>query len=237
MPTLPLLDEAKLTASDLAHAATDLWSPTLRIGVTGLSRAGKTVFLTALVHALLYGRHLPAFQAQRSGRLIGAQLAPQPDDEVARFAIEQHIDALLNERRWPTSTRQISQLRLTLRFEPQSALARALGRSFLHLDMVDYPGEWLLDLPLLDQSFAQFSAQALEKARGPDRESLASGYLQQLAETKAAETLDEPAAQGLAQAYTDYLRACREHERALSMLPPGRFLMPGDLEGSPALTF
>ena len=26
-------------------------------------------------------------------------------------------------------------------------------------------------------------------------------------------------------------------EHALSMLPPGRFLMPGDLEGSPALTF
>ncbi|RUW48720.1 YcjX family protein, partial [Mesorhizobium sp. M8A.F.Ca.ET.021.01.1.1] len=34
-----------------------------------------------------------------------------------------------------------------------------------------------------------------------------------------------------------YLKACKLDERALSTLPPGRFLMPGDLEGSPALTF
>ncbi|RUY33268.1 YcjX family protein, partial [Mesorhizobium sp. M7A.F.Ca.CA.002.07.1.1] len=33
------------------------------------------------------------------------------------------------------------------------------------------------------------------------------------------------------------LKACKLDERALSTLPPGRFLMPGDLEGSPALTF
>ena len=34
-----------------------------------------------------------------------------------------------------------------------------------------------------------------------------------------------------------YLRASRGDSYALSTLPPGRFLMPGDLEGSPALTF
>src|SRR6202022_3305833 len=32
-------------------------------------------------------------------------------------------------------------------------------------------------------------------------------------------------------------RACRQDRYALSTLPPGRFLMPGDLEGTPALTF
>jgi len=37
--------------------------------------------------------------------------------------------------------------------------------------------------------------------------------------------------------FTDYLRAARADAYALSTLPPGRFLMPGDLEGSPALTF
>ena len=38
-------------------------------------------------------------------------------------------------------------------------------------------------------------------------------------------------------AFAAYLKACKHDERALSTLPPGRFLMPGDLEGSPALTF
>ena len=37
--------------------------------------------------------------------------------------------------------------------------------------------------------------------------------------------------------FTGYLRAARADAYALSTLPPGRFLMPGDLAGSPALTF
>ncbi len=37
--------------------------------------------------------------------------------------------------------------------------------------------------------------------------------------------------------FTEYLRRARTGDYALSTLPPGRFLMPGDLEGSPALTF
>lgn len=185
----------------------------------------------------MHAANLPALHAQRSGRLIGARLTQQPDDGVARFAIEDHVDALINDRVWPRSTRQISQLRLTLRFEPQSGLSRVLGRSTLHLDMVDYPGEWLLDLPLLDQSFAQFSAEALVKARATGRERLADPFLRVLNDIDVEAPLDDRIANALAEAYTEYLRACRADETALSMLPPGRFLMPGDMEGSPALTF
>lgn len=237
MPNLSLVDDVRLSARNMAQNAADLVTPSVRIGVTGLSRAGKTVFLTSLIHALMHRGHLPSFQAYRSGRLIGAQLSQQPDDDVARFAIEDHVHDLLHNRTWPSSTRQISQLRLTLRFEPQSAIARALGRTSLHLDMVDYPGEWLLDLPLLDQTFTQFSADALEKAKVPGRKKLAKSYIKALDDVNASAALDEPTATRLASLYTDYLRACREGETSLSMLPPGRFLMPGDLEGSPALTF
>lgn len=237
LPNLSLVDDVRLGARQMAHAATGLVTPSVRIGVTGLSRAGKTVFLTALIHALMHRGHLPSLKAYRSGRLISAQLNQQPDDDVARFAIEDNVHDLIHDRVWPHSTRQISQLRLTLRFEPTSSLARALGRTSLHLDMVDYPGEWLLDLPLLDQSYEQFSLDALEKATIHGRKALAGPYLAALEETDASAPLDEPTANRLADLYTDYLRACREGEASLSMLPPGRFLMPGDLEGSPALTF
>jgi predicted YcjX-like family ATPase len=47
----------------------------------------------------------------------------------------------------------------------------------------------------------------------------------------------EESARRAAELFTDYLRACRSDPYSLSMLPPGRFLAPGDLEGSPALTF
>jgi len=37
----------------------DLFTPSLRLGVTGLSRAGKTVFITALIRNLTQGGRLP----------------------------------------------------------------------------------------------------------------------------------------------------------------------------------
>ena len=50
-----------------------------------------------------------------------------------------------------------------------------------------------------------------------------------------AEPLAEAQAQKLAAAFTDYLQACRA--AGLSACAPVQFLMPGDLAGSPALTF
>ncbi|WP_410176267.1 YcjX family GTP-binding protein [Stappia indica] len=230
-------DEVRYSIENITETASTLGTPTLRLGVTGLSRAGKTVFITALVHNLIHGGRLPLFEAAAGGRIARAYLEPQPDDNVPRFDVEAHVDTLLKERVWPQSTRQVSELRLTIEFESTHFLSRALGRGKLHLDIVDYPGEWLLDLPLLEKDFRTFSAEALTRAREAGREEVAAAYLAILAETDPGAEADEQQARRLAAAYTDYLRACREDERALSMLPPGRFLMPGDLEGSPALTF
>jgi predicted YcjX-like family ATPase len=52
-----------------------------------------------------------------------------------------------------------------------------------------------------------------------------------------ASAADEQWAIESAELFTDYLHACRADRYAMSLLPPGRFLMPGDLAGSPALTF
>jgi predicted YcjX-like family ATPase len=41
----------------------------------------------------------------------------------------------------------------------------------------------------------------------------------------------------LSDLFKAYLREARSDQYAISTLPPGRFLMPGDLAGSPALTF
>ena len=48
-----------------------LFHPTVRLGVTGLSRAGKTVFITALVHGLLRGGRFPVFEPLAGGRIAG----------------------------------------------------------------------------------------------------------------------------------------------------------------------
>ena len=236
-PELPLLDQARNALANAGDFAMGLATPTLRLGVTGLSRAGKTVFITALVHNLIHGGRLPLFEVTARGRLARAELEPQPDDAVPRFDVEAHVATLIEERLWPSSTRRISELRLTLEFQSGSWFARAFGRGRLHLDIVDYPGEWLLDLPLLTKTWAEWSAETIARSARPAHARAAGDWLAATAAIDPAATEDEPTARRLAALFTDYLRAARADEHALSTLPPGRFLMPGDLEGSPALTF
>ncbi|MEQ1902109.1 MAG: YcjX family protein [Devosia sp.] len=237
-PPTTIADEIGIALGNLADAATGAFTPTLRLGITGLSRSGKTIFITALVHNLLTGGRLPGFSSMAVGRFIGARLAEYPDAGIPRFAYEQHLEALTGkEPRWPESTRRISQLRLSLKFQSSSWLSGWRGPSTLNLDIVDYPGEWLLDLPLLSQSFAEWSASALERARRPGSAKEATDFLSVLAGIDILKDANDADAEALAKAFTRYLRLSREDGRALSALPPGRFLMPGDLEDSPALTF
>ncbi len=232
-----ILEGSLLAAGGLRDFASGLVSPTLRLGVTGLSRSGKTVFITALVHALLKGARLPVFDAYAKGRITKCYLEPQPDDDLPRFAFEENLDCLLNKRQWPEGTRRISQLRLTIEYEPQGLIARNLHGGKLHLDIIDYPGEWLLDLPLMNQTYAQWSAATVAAAQSPARKDVAALWLSHLQNLAADARADELKVVEAAKVFTTYLARCRENDVSLSMLPPGRFLLPGDLAGSPLLSF
>ena len=72
-PPTTLTDELGIALANLADSATGVLTPTLRLGVTGLSRAGKTIFITALVHNLLTGGRLPGFAPLKRCR---ARLCP-----------------------------------------------------------------------------------------------------------------------------------------------------------------
>ena len=227
-----IIEEARLSARALWDYGDNLFNPTVRLGVTGLSQAGKTVFISALVHGLTRGGRFPVFEAFASGRIARARLEPQPDDAVPRFAYENHVRTLIEDRQWPSSTVDISELRLVIDYQRHNGADRQLT-----LDIVDYPGEWLLDLPLLNKSYEQWSAESLVLSRHGPRATLAAPWHAQLATLKPEAREDEQAALMSARLFTDYLRACRDERFAMSLLPPGRFLMPGNLAGSPALTF
>jgi uncharacterized protein len=227
-----LIEQARLATRSMLEYGEGLVNPTLRLGITGLSRAGKTVFITALVHGLVRSGRFPVFSALSEGRIARARLAPQPDDAVPRFDYEGHIRALVADRVWPESTRQISELRLVIEYQSQRGAMRELT-----LDMVDYPGEWLLDLPLLSKSFETWSAETLELSRRMPRALLAKQWLAHLATLDVTNPAEESVAIDAARLFTEYLSACRNERYGMTLLPPGRFLMPGDLAGSPALTF
>ncbi len=230
-------DDALIAFDNIADRAANLVNPTIRLGVTGLSRAGKTVFISSLVHNLLNGGRLPLFEAMQSGRISAVRLEQQPDDAVPRFQYEDHIRALVKDRIWPDSTRAISELRITVEYQSASGWNRLFSPGRLSIDIVDYPGEWLLDLPLLGKDYQTFSNETLALAENGVRAELAHDWLALTSATDASSPADEMRARDLAQAFTAYLRACKSDERSLSTVPPGRFLLPGDLDGSPALTF
>ncbi|WOI56770.1 YcjX family protein [Palleronia sp. LCG004] len=209
------------------------FEPVIRLGVTGLSRAGKTVFITSLVANIMNRARMGGLRAAGDGSIRAAYLQPQPDDTLPRFDYETHLAALTGPTpHWPESTRAISELRLSLRVQPTGLIAGMRGARNVHLDIVDYPGEWLLDLGLMEKDYASWAEDTL--ARIADRPQAAE-YLALLSTTDPDAKLDEPQAQKLAAAFTRYLVQARED--GYSDCTPGRFLLPGDLAGSPVLTF
>lgn len=207
--------------------------PVIRLGVTGLSRAGKTVFITSLVANLMDRGRMPQLRAAANGAIRTAYLQPQPDDTLPRFDYESHLAKLTAKQpQWPEGTRHISELRLSLKVQPTGLLSGLSGPRTVHLDIVDYPGEWLLDLGLLDIDFSKWSQAAIARAAGRPG---GDAFLALIADIDPSAKLDETVAQSLAKAYTAHLSASRE--AGFSDCTPGRFLLPGDLAGSPVLTF
>ncbi len=227
-----LIEQFRLASQALVEFSVHLFNPTIRLGVTGLSRAGKTVFITALIHGLIRGGRFPIFEALATGRIARAYLAPQPDDAVPRFNYENYISALVDNRSWPASTRQLSESRLVIEYQSLNGYQRRLT-----LDIVDYPGEWLLDLPLLTKSYEVWARESLHLSHQRPRADLAKDWHAHLSTLNPQGPENEQEALTAARLFTDYLRACRDSNYAISLLPPGRFLMPGDLANTPALTF
>jgi predicted YcjX-like family ATPase len=236
MASASYLDEARNAALAFGDSLLGLARPRLRIGVTGLSRSGKTVFTTALIQNLVEGAKLPVLKASAEGRIARVRLVPQPDPEIPRFPYEAHRAALSGaDRRWPESTRRISELRIEIDYERAEGWFK--GPATLTLDIVDYPGEWLLDLALIGQDYADWSAQAVADARKAHRLAIAGPWLDDLGQRDPAGPADELVAEAASDVFKTYLAALRADPEAVAVTPPGRFLMPGDLEGSPALTF
>jgi len=214
----------------------------VRLAVTGLSGSGKTAFITSLVHNLLSAvgqpARLPFFRAAAERRMLAIGLDAPRADTIAPFPVRDAIAALAADPpHWPPSTTDLRRADLTLRFTPAGFLGRAAGGiAELRLEIIDYPGEWLLDLPLLGQSYREWSRATLELARHGARAPLAQDWLDFLARHPADSTGDPDAARQAHDLYRGFLAACRTGEQ-LSLLQPGRFLNPGQIADPSLLWF
>lgn len=210
----------------------------LRLAVTGLSRSGKTAFLTSLVNQLRHAgleARLDLLPVAREGRLLGARRVSQQDLGVPRFPYDQAMAALDDTPpRWPAPTRGISELRLAIRYRPTRPGLLGSETRQLSLDLFDYPGEWLLDLPLLDLDYPDWSL-AQQPIRGQARAALFEDWQAAVAGLDPAAEADEARLAKIAEHYAQGLRAARD--AGFADLQPGRFLLPGELAGAPVLQF
>ncbi|WP_260261849.1 YcjX family protein [Vibrio intestinalis] len=230
------MNRIKQEVNDFIHRSMDSH---VRIAVTGLSRAGKTAFITSLVNQLLHTSthsQLPLLAAARDKRIIGAKREPQTNMMVPRFAYDEAMAQLHGETpAWPQPTRDVSEIRLAVKYKPTKKTKKLLGsHSTLHLDIIDYPGEWLLDLPLLDMDFSQWCESQFSALKG-QRAELAKAWLEQLDTLDLSAEADEKQLQTLSETYTEYLHACKD--AGLHWVQPGRFVLPGELAGAPVLQF
>lgn len=209
----------------------------LRLGVTGLSGSGKTAFITSLVQQLTQGdqsTNLPFFDVVREQRYLGGRLARQLLD-VPRFPQEQNLQALQQDPpAWPPSTLGWSQLSLKLRYKAASGLrAHLQTHSELALDIIDYPGEWLLDLPLLDMTYQQWCEFSWNLFAKSHRETAAQQFRQQLQQADQHDA-SELHLQNLTDSYKQLLQQFYQTAGAY-LNQPGRLLVPGTLAGAPML--
>lgn len=225
---------------------------TIRLAVTGLHRAGKTVFMVSLIGNLLAmgQRRLNALPALAQllddgaggSRLLGVEIEPSGAQRIPRFPYETNREGLAGgaAAHWPPSTEQPALLTLRLLLKPQSYLGQAkswlLGPRVLRLELLDYPGEWLVDLPLLEQSHAEWSRETLASLRRAPRDALSAEFLAFLATLRPNAPADEALAAHGFRLYRDALRRARD-EAGLRWLQPGRFLMPGPWGEAPFLHF
>jgi hypothetical protein len=243
MPFFAPLEDALAGAGDLARAVAG--RERVRLAVTGLSRAGKTVFLTSLVANLLAAgqgaRTLPALEAAAGGRLRGARLVPPGIERVPRFDATGYLATLAADPpRWPARTDDLATLEIVLEIDSAGWLAQArdalAGPRRVTLELLDYPGEWLLDLPMLEQDFPAWSRATLARLRTGRRAAYAAEFLAFVDSLPPAAPAEEGIARHGFALYRAALLRLRD-EAGFRFLQPGRALNPGPRGEAPLLWF
>lgn len=226
----------------------------INLAVTGLSRAGKTAFITSLVNQLLKfsknqeeSHFLPAFSAFKRGQIISVKLVDHPNSELARFDYDGYLQALRNGN-WPKPTSEISQISLLIKYKTAKSFFDRISHlqvsdvQTLKVNILDYPGEWLLDLPMLRQDYRRWSISHEYYIQHKQvRAVLAKPFVDGLAnldlygpltyqgtDAELVQRAQRNRAQVtyLVNAYKEYLRQAKK--AGLEYIQPGRFVLPGD---------
>lgn len=214
-------------AAEVLHTAVN--TETIRLAVTGLSRAGKTVFITSAVQNLLAmadGKaSLPKFDDHGITPRVKKLGLVQKAEDSPRFPFERNFAALAGaDPHWPPRTASLAEVGLKLIVQRR----RTAGLDFLKerevtIELLDYPGEWLLDLPMLTQDYADWSHETLQRMETGLRAEPARPFLEAVRALDLSAPADPDVARRLYDLYLAYLFDARDR-LGLRYLQPGGFL-------------
>ena len=144
-----------------------------RVAVVGPARAGKTVLLTSLINHLKHHHPDHQFCLGRNGQnpelSFDCELAV--GDGFARFPYEDHRHQLHGNRWWPVKTKGVS--RFHFRYYRSD-----WHLSYGELDLIDFPGDRVVDLMMAGRGFGDWSGRILEALGQGSYADLARPYLQ-----------------------------------------------------------
>ena len=181
------------------------------------------------IHA---GARLPLLSAAREERLLGVKRVPQRDFGIPRFTYDEGL-AQMASRRLADADPWVSEIRLALRYRSNDSLLRHFkDTSTLYLEIVDYPGEWLLDLPMLAQDYLSWSRQMTGLLQGQRGSGCPLAAAVRWARSTGARRRNPAGGDRRRRPISACLQA-----RGVALYSAGAFCATGDMAGAPALQF
>lgn len=190
--------------------------------MTGLSQAGKSTLITSMINHL---------ENARRGSLIQQAVLSDVSHGLWRrdtphaFDYDAGLQALThNPPYWPASTTDwsIARIELTMTRSWYSPKPRKKI-----IELFDYPGEWLMDLALLDWDFPQFCRAIWTWCSQSPRLELGRELIAELSAIDPMSPVESVYLLQLQQRWSDFLAECRLPPYQLSRNLPGRFLLSG----------
>ncbi len=225
--TEKLEDAIESTKDSLDDIDISMPISTTKIAITGLSRAGKTIFVTSLIDQLLHQKKITFVASKHKDFKVSLEPPKRSAKRFDYYTISKNIKV---HSKWPKGTDDITST--ILEFEGKSRFSM-FGNSKFRIELIDYPGEWILDIAMLGLSYEEWSDKVIVWMRNIN-EDLATKYLheiQELTENSSGKELEHR----LHKQYSDMISYLKKNH--YSNLTPGRFLMPSDLVGDPMLVF
>jgi uncharacterized protein len=237
--TINPLGKAQKLAADAKHMTRKWLSERrMRVGITGLSRAGKTILITSMIQNLeAYVRGVNTLEAfSRNGKsdsIVRMEIKPIQSEKIPLFPYEEITERLTSRNNdWPESTTTVSGLEVVLHLR-----SRFGGR--LHVEFIDYPGEWIVDRTMLipGLSFRDWSRGTVERLLPLAPVAEMKEFIIFMESVGWYSSIGaQEAALGAHRRFKSVLEACKD-KAGLRYLQPGRFLLPGPNGDVPSLWF